>query len=149
MFLLILTRFPFFQKHFGCNFKGIRPTTTHFITCSYIQLPFYITRYQSPLRHQRMQHITLRQSIDGSTVELQFCFLKHKLYIVTILECRAFIRFPLVFWLMVWHVQDRILAEMVWISPHITLFSGSIHNTAVCFQYFLYTAFFLNERDKF
>ena len=24
MFLFILTRFPFFQKRFGCNFKGIR-----------------------------------------------------------------------------------------------------------------------------
>ena len=40
--------------------------------------------------------------------------------------------FPLIFWLKVWHVQDRILAEMVWISPNITLFSGTIHNTTVC-----------------
>ena len=53
----------------------------------YIQLPYY----QSPLRHQHVQYITLRQSIDRRTVEWQFCFLKHKLYIVTILECRVFI----------------------------------------------------------
>ena len=33
LFLLILTRFPFFQKCFGCNFKGIRPTKTRFIAC--------------------------------------------------------------------------------------------------------------------
>ena len=50
-----------------------------------------ITRYQSPLRHQRVQHITLRQSIDGRTVEWQFYFTKYKLYIVTTLECRVFI----------------------------------------------------------
>ena len=51
-----------------------------------------ITRYQSPLRHQRVQHITLRQSpIDGRTVEWQFYFKDYKLYIVTILECRVFI----------------------------------------------------------
>ena len=39
MFLLILTRFPFFQKRFGYNFKGIRLTTTRFIACSCIRYP--------------------------------------------------------------------------------------------------------------
>ena len=69
------------------------------LTCSRmlaktIRHPLYsvaITHYQSPLTHQHEQHITLRQSIDRRTVEWQFCFLKHKLYIVTILECRVFI----------------------------------------------------------
>ena len=51
-----------------------------------------ITRYQSPLRHQRVQHITLRrQSIDGGTLEWQFYFTKYELYIVTTSECRVFI----------------------------------------------------------
>ena len=39
LFLLILTRFSFFEKRFGCNFKGIRPTTTRFVPCSYIRPP--------------------------------------------------------------------------------------------------------------
>ena len=50
-----------------------------------------ITRYQFPLRHQRVQHIMLRLSIDGRTVEWQFYFTKYELYIVTTLECRVFI----------------------------------------------------------
>ena len=68
-----------------------------------------ITCYQSPLRHQRMQHIMLHQSINGRMVEGQICFMKHKLYIVTILECRVFyfiFYFPLILWLKVWQVHD-------------------------------------------
>ena len=43
LFLLILPRFPFFQKRFGCNFKGIRPTTTCFIACLYIRPKLLVT----------------------------------------------------------------------------------------------------------
>ena len=50
-----------------------------------------ITRYQSFSNHQHVQHIRLRQSIDWRTVEWQFYFMKHKLYIITVLECRVFI----------------------------------------------------------
>ena len=39
----MLTKFPFFQKSSGCNFKGINPTTTRFITYSHIRLPFLVT----------------------------------------------------------------------------------------------------------
>ena len=45
------------------------------------------------LTFQLSQHITLRQSIDGRTVEWQFYFTKYKLYIVTILECRVLFSF--------------------------------------------------------
>ena len=43
LFLLILPRFPSFQKRFGCNFKGIRPTTTCFIACLYIRPKLLVT----------------------------------------------------------------------------------------------------------
>ena len=43
LFLLILTRFPFFQKGFECNFKGIWLTTARFITCSYVRPPLLVT----------------------------------------------------------------------------------------------------------
>ena len=43
LFLLMLTKFPFFQEHSGCNFKGISPTTTRFITYSYIRPPLLVT----------------------------------------------------------------------------------------------------------
>ena len=48
-----------------------------------------------------------------------------------------------------WHVQDRILAEMVWISPNITLFSGSIHNTAVCISISCILLFFWMKEITF
>ena len=93
-----------------------------------------ITRYQSSPKHQRMQHITqhnpLRQSIDRSE-KRQFCLTKHKLYIVTILEWRVFFspfHFPLILCLNVWHVLDRILAEMVSISPNI--YTAITHHVA-------------------
>ena len=35
--------FHFFQKRFGCNFKGIRLTTTRFIACSCIRPPLLVT----------------------------------------------------------------------------------------------------------
>ena len=84
-----------------------------------------ITRYQSPLRHQRVQHITLRQSpIDGRTVEWQFYFKDYKLYIVTILECRVFILlfiFPeFCGWRCGMFMIEFSLTEMVLISPNIT-----------------------------
>ena len=51
-----------------------------------------ITRYQSPSRHQHVQHITIRQSIDRlKNSRVAILLHKHKLYIVTILEWRVFI----------------------------------------------------------
>ena len=43
LFLLILTGFPFFQKRFGCNFKGIEPSTTRFIACPCIRPPLLVS----------------------------------------------------------------------------------------------------------
>ena len=80
---LILTRFPSIQKHFGCNFKGIRPTTTRFIACSYIQLPLLITSLPSSMR--ATHHVASVDRWKNSRVAM------YKLYIVTILECRVFI----------------------------------------------------------
>ena len=83
-----------------------------------------ITRYQSPLRHQRMQHITLRQSIDGGIVEWQFYFTKYKLYIVTTLECRVFIPLFIFPYFCGWRCRifmiEFSLTEMVLISENIT-----------------------------
>ena len=87
-----------------------------------------ITRYQSPSKHQHVQHITLRLSVASvdRSVEWEFCLTKHKLYIVTILKCRVFIL--LFIFLKVWHVHDRILAKMVSISPNI--YTAIAHHVA-------------------
>ena len=54
------------------------------------------------------------------------CLTKHKLYVVTILKRRVFI---LVFiFLKVWHVHDRILAEMVSIS--LNIYTAIAHHVA-------------------
>ena len=89
-----------------------------------------ITRYQSPLRHQRVQHITLRQSINGRTVEWQFYFTKYKLYIVTILECIVLFSFSFSLNFVVEDVacswSNFSLAEMVVILPNITAITHNI-----------------------
>ena len=127
------------------------------LTCSRmlaktIRHPLYsvaITHYQSPLTHQHEQHITLRQSIDRRTVEWQFCFLKHKLYIVTILECRVFI-LPFVFpdffgWR--WGMF-KIEFLLKWCGFHLTLhYFLEVYTTLRCASVFL-VDFFLNERDE-
>ena len=93
-----------------------------------------ITGYQSSSKHQHVQHITqhitLRQSIDRSE-ESQF--LRHEAQAI---HCNHFrmksfyspFHFPLILWLNVWHVPDRILAEMVSISPNI--YTAIAHHVA-------------------
>ena len=83
-----------------------------------------ITRYQSPSRHQHVQHITIRQSID----QLKNSRVAILLHEAQAIHCNHFrmksfyspFHFPLILWLKVWHVRDRNLAEMVSISPNIT-----------------------------
>ena len=84
----MLSRFRSFQKRFGCNFKGIRLTTTRFIACSCIRPPLLVTSLPQNINACK-HHVA---SVDRS-VEWQFCLTKHKLYIVTILKCRVFILF--------------------------------------------------------
>ena len=90
LFLLILTKFPFFQKRSGCNFKGTRPSRTRFIACSYIRPPLLVTSLPQDINTCNTSR-SVSRSINWRTVESQFCFTKHKLYIVTILEWRVFI----------------------------------------------------------
>ena len=91
-----------------------------------------ITRYQSPSRHQHVQHITIRQSID----QLKNSRVAILLHEAQAIHCNHFrmksfyspFHFPLILWLNVWHVHDRILAEMVSISPNI--YTAIAHHVA-------------------
>ena len=70
-----------------------------------------ITRYQSPSRHQHVQHITIRQSID----QLKNSRVAILLHEAQAIHCNHFrmkssyspFHFPVILWLKMWHVHDR------------------------------------------
>ena len=85
--------------------------------------------YSLPVSLKTSTRATHHVAIVDRSVEREFCLTKHKLYIVTILKCRVFILFSFsLLWLKVWHVHDRILAEMLSISPNI--YTAIAHHVA-------------------
>ena len=123
---MILTRFPFFQKRFGCNFKGIRPTTTRFIACSCVRRPLLVTSLPQNINACNTSRCVNR-SISRVTIllhEAQAIHCNHfKMY-----SFYSPFHFLLILWLKVWHVHDRTLAEMLSISPNI--YTAIAHHVA-------------------
>ena len=125
LFLLILTKFPFFQKHSGCNIKGIRPTTTLVSSHARIfgrhySLPVSLKTSTSATHH--VVHCVSRlieEQQSGNFILLHEAQSIHCNHFRMQSFCSPF-HFPLIVWLKVCHVRDRILAEMVSISPNIT-----------------------------
>ena len=94
-----------------------------------------ITRYQSSPKHKRMQHITQHNTLRQSIGIRRVAILPHEAQAI---HCNHFrmksfyslFHFPLILWLNVymWYVLDRILAEMVSISPNIN--TAIVHHVA-------------------
>ena len=129
LFLLILTKFPFFQKHSGCNIKGIRPTTTLVSSHARIFGRHYSLPVSLKTSTRATHHVLSIDRLKNSRVAI----LLHETQAI---HCNHFrmqnfyssFHFPLILWLKVWHVHDRILAEMVSISPNI--YTAIAHHVA-------------------
>ena len=128
---MILTKFSFFQKPSAAISKELdrlQLVLSHArIFGRHYWLPVFLKPSTRATHHATK--ITLRQSIDRSE-ELQF--LPHEAQAI---HCNHLMKsfyspfhFPLILWLYVWHVLDRILAEMVSISPNI--YTAIAHHVA-------------------